>query len=240
MPEPTMSDDYFFSPYADSWWSDDSKMNPLRSFNPERFAYFDRFLDDWKGKRVLDVGCGGGYTTEFLHQRGSRVCGVDPSAKLVAAATRHADDTDRDISYTVGKAEELPYPDRSFDAVTCVDVLEHVESPALAVREIHRVLDDGGIFLYDTINRTLRSRIMMIWLPERVLGIVPRGAHDHRDFITPDEMLGHLGAAGFVPLGRMAGISIRGQRKDGSLRLKPTRDLSSLYLGAARRLEGRG
>jgi 2-polyprenyl-6-hydroxyphenyl methylase/3-demethylubiquinone-9 3-methyltransferase len=229
-------DDYFFATYAEQWWSDDSKMNPLRSFNPPRFDFFDPFVDGgWAGKRVLDVGCGGGFTTEFLAQRGAVVSGLDPSQKLIAAADRHARETGKKIEYRVGKSEQLPFDDASFDIVTCVDVLEHVESPARAVSEVHRVLAPGGVFLYDTINRTLRSRLMMIWLPERILGIVPKGAHDWNDFIKPAEMTGHLRGAGLTPVGQFAGIAIRGQNKDGSLKLKPTKDLSSLYLGVARR-----
>ncbi|MBC3841458.1 methyltransferase domain-containing protein [Streptacidiphilus sp. 4-A2] len=84
--------------------------------------------------------------------------GIDPSPKLIGAARRHAAQTGREIGYTVGKSEQLPYADASFDIVTCVDVLEHVESPAQAVREIQRVLVPGGLFLFDTINRTMRSR----------------------------------------------------------------------------------
>lgn len=235
-----VQDDYFFAAYADQWWCTDSKMNPLRSFNPERFAYFDRYVEGgWEGKRVLDVGCGGGYTAEFLAQRGAVMSGLDPSGKLIAVADRHARQTGKDIDYRIGVSERLPFDDAEFDIVTCVDVLEHVESPAQAVSEVRRVLKPGGLFLFDTINRTLRSRLMMIWLPERILGIVPRGAHDWSDFVKPAEMLGYLREAGLTPVGRLAGIAIRGQRKDGSLKLKSTEDLSSLYLGVARRPDGR-
>ncbi len=232
--EPTQ-DTSFFGDYAESWWDADSKMNPLKSFNPLRFAYFDDFVDGWQGRRVLDVGCGGGFTTEFLHDRGADVCGIDTSDRLISAAEGHARDTGRGIDYRRGEAERLPYDDGSFDIVTCVDVLEHVQSPAAAVQEIHRVLSPGGVFLYDTINRTLRSRVNMIWIPERLLGIVPRGAHAHADFITPREMLTHLAAAGFSPQGRMRGIAIRGQNKDGSLKAKLTDSLAALYMGVARR-----
>lgn len=228
-------DQSFFGDYADTWWDEDSKMNPLKSFNPLRFAYFDGFVDGWQNKRVLDVGCGGGFTTEFLHDRGARVSGIDYSARLISAAKRHAEGTDRDIDYRAGKAERLPHEDGSFDIVTCVDVLEHVASPATAVKEIHRVLAPGGMFLYDTINRTLRSRINMIWIPERILGIVPRGAHAYEDFITPREMLGHLSSAGFSPRGSMRGIAIRGQHPDGSLKAKQTNSLSALFMGVALR-----
>ncbi|EIV94871.1 bifunctional 2-polyprenyl-6-hydroxyphenol methylase/3-demethylubiquinol 3-O-methyltransferase UbiG [Frankia sp. QA3] len=236
MTEQLAQDDYFFATYANTWWAEGSKMTPLQSFNPHRFQYFDQFVESsWAGKRVLDVGCGGGFTAEFLHQRGAQVSGVDPSPRLIEAASRHAKDTGKDIEYSLGKSESLPYADGSFDIVTCVDVLEHVESPGQAVSEIKRVLAPGGLFLYDTINRTLRSWVNMIWLPERLLNIVPKGAHDWNDFITPNEMIGYLAASGLVPLGRLAGLAIRGQnKKDGTLKIKPTRDLSSVYLGAAR------
>lgn len=235
MTEHPRRDDHFFAAWADSWWDEDSEMNPLRSFNPLRFAHFDPYIETWEGAHVLDVGCGGGYTTEFLTRRGAVVSGVDPSEKLVSAARDHATSTGLTIDYTVGKAEKLPYPDSSFDVVTCVDVLEHVDSPGTAIREIHRVLKPGGLFMYDTINRTLRSLVVMIWVPERLLGIVPKGAHAWRDFITPREMDGCLVAAGFQPIGEPKGIAIRGQNKDGSLKAKLTRDTSSLYLGIARK-----
>ena len=235
MSEQILNDDYFFATYADSWWDNASQMNNLASFQPPRFKYFDQFVSRWEGKRVLDVGCGGGFTTEFLAERGCRVSGLDPSPKLIAAADRHAKQTGKDIDYTVGKSEHLPYEDGSFDIVTCVDVLEHVEDPAQAIREIHRVLAPGGVFLYDTINRTIRSRIVMIWLPEDVMKIVPKGAHAWKDFIKPKEMLSYLTDAGFTPAGKMRGIAIYGSRKDGSLITRETRDLSSIFMGVARR-----
>lgn len=232
----SVQDEHFFSEWANSWWDSDSMMNPLKSFNPLRFAYFDPYVTDgWKGVRALDVGCAGGYTTEFLDNRGAVVSGIDISPKLVEAARQHAEKGGLSIDYQVGAAEALPYADASFDIVTCVDVLEHVQSPAGAVAEIHRVLKPGGLFLYDTINRTFRSRVMMIWLPERLMGIVPKGAHDWADFITPAEMEKYLKTAGFTPIGAPKGIAIRGQNKDGSLKAKLTSDTSSLYLGVARK-----
>ncbi|MEU7580003.1 bifunctional 2-polyprenyl-6-hydroxyphenol methylase/3-demethylubiquinol 3-O-methyltransferase UbiG [Streptomyces sp. NPDC041068] len=228
--------DHFFATFADDWWANDCPTAPLRSFNAPRFAYFDQFVDgDWADQKVLDVGCGGGFTTEFLGERGADVSGVDVSPDLVAAADRHARQAGLKIDYSVGRAERLPYPDASFSVVTCVDVLEHVASPGEVVREVHRVLAPGGVFLYDTINRTTAARLMMIWLPERLLRAVPQGTHDWHDFITPAEMVGHLGAAGFTSLGRMSGMAILGKRHDGSARIVPTRDLSCTYMGAARR-----
>ncbi len=229
------TDEYFFAAFADSWWNDDSKMRNLSSFQGPRFAYFDEFVDQWAGKRVLDVGCGGGFTTEYLAERGAVVSGVEPSSALVAAARAHAEATGKSIDYRIGRGEEIPFDDAAFDVVTCVDVLEHVESPARTVREIQRVLKPGGIFLYDTINRTALSRLMMIWIPEYVLKIVPKGAHLWDDFIKPNEMRRYLLDAGLQPLDKMRGLIILGQRRDGSLVMRRTRNTSSTYLGVARK-----
>lgn len=228
-------DSYFFATYADTWWDNDSQMNNLASFQPPRFAYFDRFVDRWEGKRVLDVGCAGGFTTEFLAGRGARVSGVDPSTRLIAAAEKHAEQTGREIDYRVGTGEQLSHDDQTFDIVTCVDVLEHVKSPAAVAREVHRVLKPGGVFLYDTINRTPLSKIVMIWLAEDVLKNVPRGAHDWKDFIKPRELTSYLSDAGFTSLGPYRGITLFGQRKDGSLITRESGDLSCIYMGASRR-----
>ncbi|WP_405484641.1 bifunctional 2-polyprenyl-6-hydroxyphenol methylase/3-demethylubiquinol 3-O-methyltransferase UbiG [Nocardia sp. NBC_00511] len=223
----------FFGDFAESWWDDDSAMKGLVSFQRPRFEYFDQFVTDWSGKKVLDVGCGGGFTTEYLDGRGAVVSGMDPSPRLVAAAGAHAEATGKAITYSVGRAEALPYEDHSFDVVTCVDVLEHVDNPALAVSEIARVLKPGGIFCYDTINRTLLARLVMIWIPEYLTGMVARGTHHHHQFIKPAELAAHLEAAGLKPLAKQRGLTILGKKRDGNLIMFTTRDLSSTYIGAA-------
>ncbi|MGK5543330.1 methyltransferase domain-containing protein [Streptomyces sp. URMC 127] len=131
--------------------------------------------------------------------------------------------------------ERLPFANGVFTVVTCLDVLEHVADPGEVVREIGRVLAPGGLFLFDTINRTWLSRAVMIWGLERVLRIVPRGAHDWHAFVTPAEMTGYLGAAGLTPVGRMAGLMLGSRRRDGSFQNRLTRDPSCTYLGVARR-----
>ncbi|WP_067723059.1 bifunctional 2-polyprenyl-6-hydroxyphenol methylase/3-demethylubiquinol 3-O-methyltransferase UbiG [Nocardia yamanashiensis] len=229
------TDDHFFARFADTWWAEDSQMRGLASFQGPRFEFFDKHVDLWAGRRVLDVGCGGGFTTEFLDGRGASVSGVDPSPDLIAAARRHAAETGRNIEYRVGAAEALPYPDAAFDIVTCVDVLEHVADPARSIREIARVLVPGGVFCFDTINRTLRSRVVMIWIPDH-LGIGTPGAHLWKDFITPGELRGYLADAGLAPAARLRGLSILGKRA-GRLIMRETGDLSCTYIGVARKPE---
>ncbi|NEQ30482.1 MAG: 3-demethylubiquinone-9 3-O-methyltransferase, partial [Leptolyngbya sp. SIO4C5] len=115
----------FYDRQAAEWWRPSAKIYALHQLNPLRFQFFDRYVEDWQGLRVLDIGCGGGYTCEFLAQRGAQVWGLDQSAACIAAAQQHA--AHLPINYTTGVAEHLPYGDRQFDLVTCVDVLEHVE-----------------------------------------------------------------------------------------------------------------
>ncbi|KNB54280.1 hypothetical protein AC230_05465 [Streptomyces caatingaensis] len=221
---------------ARDWWGAASPAAPLRALNEPRFAYFDRYVEGgWAGRRVLDVGCGGGFTTEYLAARGAKVSGVDVSLALASAARTHAAASSLDIGYAVGAGEQLPYADGVFSVVTCLDVLEHVPSPGEVVREVHRVLAPGGMFLFDTINRTWLSRAVMIWGLERVLRAIPRGTHDWHDFITPGEMTAYLAAAGFTPVGRMSGLAVVGRRPDGTFRARLTRNVSCTYLGAARR-----
>ncbi|MBL1076434.1 3-demethylubiquinone-9 3-O-methyltransferase [Nocardia sp. 2] len=229
-------DNHFFGQFAESWWAEDSQMSGLASFQGPRFAFFDRQVREWAGKRVLDVGCGGGFTTEFLAARGALVSGVDPSERLIEAARRHAEQTGKSIDYRVGSAEALPYPDASFDIVTCVDVLEHVVDPARSISEIARVLAPGGVFCFDTINRTLRARVIMIWVPEHLMKTGTKGAHLWRDFIKPAELHAYLDAAGLRTLGKLRGLTIFGKRH-GKLLMRETGDLSCTYIGVARKTE---
>lgn len=165
---------------------------------------------------ILEVGCGGGLVCEELARRGARMVGVDPSQAALQTAREHAAQSglaDR-ITYEHGYAEALPYDSGRFQAVVCLDVLEHVQDLGRTIAEIARVLAPGGVFVFDTINRTILARVVLIWYGEHFPsgGLVP-GLHDYRAFIKPAELRCSLEAndfqiqemTGFMPRGFVRG-----------------------------------
>jgi 2-polyprenyl-6-hydroxyphenyl methylase/3-demethylubiquinone-9 3-methyltransferase len=200
----------FYDQQAASWWEESATIFPLSHLNPLRFLFFDRFVPQWENLRVLDVGCGGGYTCEYLARRGARLSGIDRSAPCIDAARSHADASGLAIDYRVGTAEQLPFGAGRFDVVICVDVLEHVDRPDAVIAEIARVLAPGGTFCFDTINRTFRSRLTMIWLLETLLRLIPAGVHDWERFVTPVALRGWLVARGFSAIA-MQGMDLFGR-----------------------------
>lgn len=234
----------FYDQQAVQWWSETATIFPLSKLNPLRFEYFDRFIPNWQGLKVLDVGCGGGYTCEFLAQRGARVTGMDPSAACIEVAKSHAEEMGLTIDYHVGLGETLPFEDDSFDVVVCVDVLEHVQSVAATVTEISRVMQPGGLFCFDTINRTWQSRWLMIWLLEDVLRQIPRGIHDWHQFVPPEELHQQLVHAGFSQV-TLQGFDLFGRTplaqishlihflKTGGFRVQFDNNTGVMYIGTA-------
>jgi 2-polyprenyl-6-hydroxyphenyl methylase/3-demethylubiquinone-9 3-methyltransferase len=219
---------------ADQWWSDEVRwVRTLRNMVPGRLRWFDRHAD-WAGRRVLDLGCAGGFMAEALDDRGARVTGIDPAAGAVAAARRHAGAAGREIDYLVGVGEALPFADASFDHVVCVDVLEHVADLDRVLSEVARVLRPGGLFLYDTINRTALARLGAVTMAERVARVLPRGTHDPEMFIRPADLMRGLDAAGLVP-GPMTGLGPRGITRRGDLTFGPLPVRWVIYMGLARK-----
>lgn len=234
----------FYDQQASCWWEESATIFPLSQLNPLRFLYFDQFVSDWRNLRVLDVGCGGGYTCEFLARRGAVVTGLDRSAPCIAAARRHADSSGLEIAYQVGLAEQLPFAAGRFDLVVCVDVLEHVDRPEAVIAEIARVLTPGGSLCFDTINRTFRSRLTMIWLLEMLLRLIPAGVHDWRRFVPPAELRRWLEASGFGAI-TMRGMDLFGRgplrtlgrlihyRRSGGFQVSFDHDLAVMFIGVA-------
>ncbi len=192
---------------AEDWWTGRTRwLRLLNNMVPPRVAYFDPIVGDWRGKSVLDLGCGGGFMAEPLARRGARVIAVDPSAPAIAAAKRHAEESGLAIDYRVGSGEELPVADGAVDVVVCVDVLEHVRDLEAVIDEIRRVLKPGGLFLFDTINRTFLSKFIIVVLGEIVLRLGPRGTHDPALFIRPEELRAKLERRNLVMAAQLGGI----------------------------------
>jgi 2-polyprenyl-6-hydroxyphenyl methylase/3-demethylubiquinone-9 3-methyltransferase len=220
---------------AGGWWDGRTRwLRVLANMVPARLRHFDAVVGDWRGKAVLDLGCAGGFMAEALARRGAVVTGIDPAAGAIAAARAHAAAEGLAIRYDVGAGEALPYADGAFDAVVCVDVLEHVEDLGRVLAEARRVLRPGGWFLFDTINRNPLAALVVVTGAERVLGLLPRGTHDPAKFIRPADLRARLGALGFES-GRFRGLGPTGidRRGDFTFGLLPLTAI--IYIGAARR-----
>ena len=197
-------DNQLYDRLADTWWSDDSLLSLLRtSINPARFGYMRRVLIEDLGidprrTTALDVGSGGGLLAEEFARLGFRVTGIDPSAESVEVARAHAESEGLDIEYTAGVGEQLPFPDESFDIAYCCDVLEHVNDLDRVMAETARVLKPGGVYLYDTINRTRRSKLVLIKLMQewRSTALMEPNLHDWDMFIKPPELVAIMDRAG--------------------------------------------
>jgi len=252
-------DNELYDRLADGWWDPGSFLYSLRSaLNPVRVPYLRRTMVDEigidpVGANVLDVGCGGGLLAEEFAAIGCYVTGIDPSLRSLDIARAHAAEVGLTIDYQYGVGESLPFSDGTFDAVYCCDVLEHVVDVRKVIVEMARVLRPGGVVLYDTINRTLRSKLIMIKLFqewERTRFMEP-DVHDWHMFIRPREVRSHLAAAGVAP-GPITGIapdlsprkvvSLLRARQRGKLNfgefgarmaMRESRDQSVLYAGYA-------
>ena len=163
--------------------------------NPVRFVFFRSILMDdvgidTRGRTALDVGCGGGLLAEEFARLGFSVTGIDPSPRSLLTARNHAAASELAIHYLAGAGERLPFAGESHDVVFCSEVLEHVESPSQVIAEISRVLKPDGVFLYDTINRTLRSKIAVIEVFQewKWTSCAPPNLHDWDKFIKPREL----------------------------------------------------
>lgn len=237
----------FYDQSARQWWHPDAKIYALNHLNPLRFEYFDRHIGNWQGLKVLDVGCGGGFSCEFMAARGAQVFGIDRSQNCIAIAQAHAAGNGFKIDYQNGFAECLPYAANYFDVVLCVDVLEHVTDLKQTIADINRVLKPGGMFCFDTISRTLKSQLIMIWLLEEILQEIPRGIHDWKKFIKPEELTGLMQHNGFMNVEvkgfHLFGNSVWGHlaaywryKKTGGFSVSINNNTSVMYIGKAEKM----
>ncbi|HEX2966017.1 MAG TPA: bifunctional 2-polyprenyl-6-hydroxyphenol methylase/3-demethylubiquinol 3-O-methyltransferase UbiG [Syntrophorhabdaceae bacterium] len=182
---------------AHLWWAEDEGAAASIRYlvNPVRFTYFKNLLErqfaaGFERKKALDVGCGGGFLSEELCRIGLNVSGIDPSRESINIANQHAIKSRLPIEYREAFGEALPFDDGTFDMVFCCDVLEHVGNIQKVISEISRVLKTGGLFFFDTINRTLISRIAVIYFMQkcRYTSFAPKDTHVWQMFIKPDEL----------------------------------------------------
>ena len=199
------ADNSLYDSHANEWWDETSFLHLLKTgLNPARFGYFltifKRLELEPASLCVLDVGCGGGILSEEFARLGCQVSGIDQSKGSIASAQTHAQQEMLEIAYRVGAAESLPFEYASFDVVVCCDVLEHVTALEKVVAEAARVLKPGGLYLFDTINRTFQSYIETIFFSQVLpfTRIFAPGTHAWRQFIRPDEMKKHLKEYGMV------------------------------------------
>ena len=190
-----------FSQLAHRWWDPGAEFKPLHDINPLRLDYIDR-IAGLKGKRVLDVGCGGGILAEAMAARGARVTGIDLGDKPLKVAQLHLLESGQQIEYRLVAAETLAQEmPGAFDVVTCMELLEHVPDPAATVRACASLAQPGGHVFVSTINRNLKSYVLAVVGAEYVLKLLPRGTHDYAKFIKPSELAAAC---------RDAGLEVRG------------------------------
>ena len=177
-----------FSELAHRWWDPNSEFKPLHEITPLRLDYIDNLLK-LQQKQVLDVGCGGGILSESMAARGAIVTGIDLAEKPLKVAELHLLESGQQVTYRKISAEDLARErPASFDAVTCMDMLEHVPDPAATVAACAALVKPGGHVFFSTINRNPKSYLFAVIGAEYILRLLPRGTHDYARFIKPSEL----------------------------------------------------
>ena len=186
-----------FSDLAHRWWDPESEFRPLHQINPLRLEWING-LAPLAGKRVLDVGCGGGILSDAMARKGASVLGIDLAPKSLKVAQLHALEAQTTgVEYREVSAEALATEQAgSFDVVTCMEMLEHVPDPASIVRACATLVKPGGWVFFSTLNRNPKSFLFAILGAEYVLNLLPRGTHEYARLIRPSELAGHCRATG--------------------------------------------
>jgi 2-polyprenyl-6-hydroxyphenyl methylase/3-demethylubiquinone-9 3-methyltransferase len=177
-----------FGELAHRWWDPNSEFKPLHDINPLRLDWIDACIG-LAGKRILDVGCGGGLLSEGMAVRGANVTGIDLSEKPLGVAKLHLLESGQQVDYrkisVEQLADEMP---GAFDAVTCLEMLEHVPNPSSVVTACARLVKPGGQVFLSTLNRNPKSYLLAVVGAEYILGMLPKGTHDYAKFIKPSEL----------------------------------------------------
>ena len=182
-----------FQSIASRWWDPQSEFKPLHEINPLRIDYIERQAGSLDGKRVVDIGCGGGILSEAMAQKGAQVTGIDLAEQSLKVARMHLHESQLEVDYQLVSAEDFAaqHP-AGFDVVTCLEMLEHVPDPGAIIDAAAALLKPGGRLFLSTLNRNPKSFALAIVGAEYLLGMLPRGTHQYRRFIKPSEMASRL------------------------------------------------
>jgi len=195
-----------FSALAHRWWDPNSEFKPLHAINPLRLSWIKTFVS-LEGKKVVDIGCGGGILAESLAQAGAETTGIDLSEKALKVAELHALEVGAKLTYRAISAEDLAQEQAGqYDVVTCMEMLEHVPDPASVVQACADLCKPGGTLFFSTLNRNPKSYLFAIIGAEYILRLLPKGTHEYAKFIKPSELVTFTRAAGLEMLG-MKGLS---------------------------------
>ncbi|WP_047243500.1 bifunctional 2-polyprenyl-6-hydroxyphenol methylase/3-demethylubiquinol 3-O-methyltransferase UbiG [Chromobacterium subtsugae] len=206
-----------FSQLAHKWWDKDSEFKPLHEINPLRLDFIDRHAS-LAGKKVLDVGCGGGILAESMAQKGAQVTGIDLAKKSLKVAQLHSLESAVPIDYRCVAVEDLAAEmPGAFDVVTCMEMLEHVPDPQSVVRACAQLVKPGGWVFFSTLNRNAKAYLLAVVGAEYVLNMLPRGTHEYARFLKPSELgrmtrhaglsLQTLSGMGYNPLTRIYSLN---------------------------------
>ncbi len=219
-----------FDSSAARFWDPQGEFRPLHLLNPLRMQFVTERAA-LAGKRVLDVGCGGGLLAESLARAGAQVTAIDLAPGMIEVARLHAAESGLNIDYRLAAAEELARQSpQAFDVLTCMEMLEHVPQPAAMVATLAQLLVPGGALFASTLNRNLKSFLLAIVGAEYLLRLIPRGTHDYERLIRPAELARWARAAGLT-LRELAGLEL----EPFSGRVRLTADVSVNYLAHLQR-----
>jgi len=187
-----------FDKMAHKWWDSKGELAALHHINPTRLAYIKNRVD-LKGKKILDVGCGGGLLAEAMAKAKGDVTAIDTSMKALTVARNHLSVSKLNVNYNLTTAEEFAkVAPEQFDVVTCMELIEHVPSPASLVTACSRLVRPGGHLFFATVNRTVLALLLVIIFSEYLFGIVCRGTHQYKKFVQPEELTLYATTAGMV------------------------------------------
>lgn len=178
-----------FQAIANRWWDEESEFKPLHRINPIRVEYINKLCGGLDGKKVLDIGCGGGLLTEAMATHNAVVTGIDMAEKSLSIARLHLYESELEVDYQLTSAEAFAESHAGeFDVVTCLEMLEHVPDPQSVIAAAARLVKPGGHLFFSTINRNPKSFMLAIVGAEYLLNMLPKGTHDYQKLIKPSEL----------------------------------------------------